>query len=118
MAKEEKDTRSPQPKPPLPVRRFDVPPMRAMFVGHHSDELIEQVSRHQLVYSICGLVLGSLCVIGGLALFLAGVTGKMSWTAKFLGASSEILDAAPGAVLFIVGLFVVFVTRYVLKSSR
>ena len=40
------------------------------------------------------------------------------WTAKFLGASSQILDAAPGAVLFIVGLFIVFVTRYKVTSSR
>src|SRR6266851_5731099 len=71
-------------------------------------------SKHQLVYSIAGLVLGLACVIGGLVLFLFGVTGSTSWTARFLGAKSQITDAAPGAVLFIVGLFTVFFTRYVL----
>ncbi len=40
----------------------------------------------------------------------------MSWTAEFLGANSKISDAAPGAVLFIVGLFTVFLTRYGFKT--
>jgi len=93
-------------------------PPSAAFVGQHSDKLVEQISRHQLIYSICGLVLGFLCVVGGIVLLLAGVAGKVNWTAKFLGASSGILDAAPGVVLIIVGLFVVFMTRYVLKSRR
>src|SRR5260370_1044403 len=89
-----------------------------LLVGKHSDPVTKQLSEHQLIYSMLELVLGLVCVIGGLVLFLVGVSGKMSWTAKFLGASSEILDAAPGAVLFIVGLFVVFVTRYNVKSQR
>jgi archaellum biogenesis protein FlaJ (TadC family) len=87
-------------------------------LDRHNDNLVYRVSKHQLVYSILGLILGLVCIIGGVLLFLAGVTGAMSWTAKFLGASSEIFDAAPGAVLFIVGLFVVFITRYELKSRR
>jgi hypothetical protein len=90
----------------------------ADFVGEHSDRVITKVSNHQLIYSLAGLVLGLACIIGGIILFLAGVSGKMSWTAKFLGASSEILDAAPGAVLFIVGLFTVFVTRFRIRSKR
>jgi len=76
---------------------------------------VERLSRHQLVYSIAGLVLGLVCVLGGVALFANGVAGSTSWTAKMLGAESTISDAAPGAVLFIVGLFIVFVTRYSLK---
>lgn len=86
--------------------------------GYHSDVLIKAISRHQLIYAMLGLALGLVCIIGGIALFLAGVTGAMSWTAAFLGASSELYDAAPGAVLFIVGLFIVFVTRYKLQSRR
>ena len=84
----------------------------AEFSGFHSDQLIESASRHQLIYSVLGLA----SILGGILLFLAGVTGKMSWSAKFLGATSEMLDAAPGAVLLVVGLIIVFVTRY--KSRR
>jgi hypothetical protein len=77
---------------------------------------VENLSRHQLIYSVAGLILGLACVIGGVILFLHGVTGSMSWTAEFLGANSKISDAAPGAVLFIVGLFTVFLTRYGFKT--
>lgn len=90
----------------------------ADFTGSHDDRLIARISRHHLIYSLAGLVLGLLCVIGGIFLFCEGATGKMSWTAKFLGASSEVLDAAPGAVLFIVGLFIVRVTRFKVRSKR
>ena len=75
-------------------------------------EFWKKTSLFQLVYSLAGLVLGLACVIGGIALFLHGVTGSTSWTANFLGAESNISDAAPGAILFIVGLFVVWITRF------
>ncbi len=72
----------------------------------------------QIIYSLSGLVLGLACVLGGIVLFLRGVTGSTSWTAKFIGAESQVADAAPGVVLFIVGLFVVFVTRYKVGTGR
>jgi hypothetical protein len=36
-----------------------------------------------LAYSLGGLLLGLGCIIGGIVLFLRGVTGSTSWTAKF-----------------------------------
>ena len=78
----------------------------------------KRISLFQLIYSLCGLILGLVCIIGGIILFLHGITGSTSWTAKLLGAESEISDAAPGAVLFIVGLFVVLVTRFTAKARR
>jgi hypothetical protein len=67
---------------------------------------------YRLVYSMTGLVLGMTCVLGGILLFLHGVTGSASWTAKILGGESNMSDAAPGAILFVVGLFIVIATRY------
>jgi hypothetical protein len=81
-------------------------------------EHLEKLSKHQLIYSITGLILGLVCTLGGVALFLNSVVGSTSWTAKILGAESTITDAAPGTVLFIVGLFVVFITRYVLRVHK
>ena len=46
----------------------------ASLSGEHSDDLIKQLSKHHLIYSILGLVLGLVCVIGGLLLFLQGVS--------------------------------------------
>jgi hypothetical protein len=79
---------------------------------------LERLSKHQLIYSFAGLVLGIVCVLGGIALFLNGIIGSTSWSAKTLGAESTISDAAPGAVLFVVGLFIVFITRYILRVKR
>lgn len=87
------------------------------FATKHPDA-VQALSKHQLVYSIAGLVLGLVCVVSGVVLFLNGVAGSTSWTAKILGAESTINDAAPGAVIFVVGLFVVFITRYVFKVQK
>jgi len=84
------------------------------FAGKHPTQA-EKLSKHQLIYSVLGLVSGLLCVIVGVILFVNGVTGSTSWTASFLGAQSEISDTAPGGILFIVGLFVIFLTRYRLQ---
>lgn len=64
------------------------------------------------IYSYGGLVLGLMCILGGLALFVGGATATTNWVAHILGSTSEISDASPGAVLFIVGLFIVLVTRF------
>ncbi len=83
-----------------------------------SPKIWQSVVRYQFLYSMSGLLLGLVCIIGGIILFLRGVTGSTSWTAKVLGLESNITDAAPGAVLFIVGLFLVFVTRFVIKAKK
>jgi len=81
-------------------------------------ELVKTIVRGQLIYSLSGLTLGLACVVGGLILALHGVTGSVGWTAKVLGLESKLNDAAPGVVLFIVGLFVVWVTRFSFKSRK
>lgn len=73
------------------------------------------LAKYQLMYSITGLFLGLAAIIGGIYLFAQGVTGASDWDIKLIGAESKIVQAAPGAILFIVGLFMVFVTRYKFK---
>ncbi|MCP4349123.1 MAG: toll/interleukin-1 receptor domain-containing protein [Desulfobacterales bacterium] len=75
-------------------------------------------TRFQLIYSLSGLFLGLICIIGGVFLFYNGAIGGASWTAKMLGPESTISDATPGVILFIVGLFMVFITRFVIKRRR
>ncbi len=91
-----------------------------MEIPHHLRDpaTYQRFSLYQLIYSLSGLVLGLASVVGGVILFLNGVAGSTSWTAKMLGAESQVSDAAPGAVLFIVGLFVVIVTRFTIKVKK
>jgi hypothetical protein len=76
-----------------------------------SERLISGVIKWEYAYGMLGLVLGLSSIIGGVILGLRGVTGSTSWTAKVLGLESNVNDAAPGVVLFIVGLFWVWVTK-------
>ena len=73
------------------------------------------LAKYQFMYSVTGLFLGLAAIIGGIYLFVQGVNGASDWDIKLLGAESKIVQAAPGAILFIVGLFMVFVTRYKFK---
>ena len=80
-------------------------------------ESVKVLSKLQLFYSLMGLMLGVLCIIGGILLFLNGIIGSVSWSAELLGNSTELSDAAPGTVLFIVGLFIVVITKFDFKIS-
>jgi hypothetical protein len=72
----------------------------------------------QLIYSLAGLVLGLACVIGGILLFFHGVVGASSWVGEVIGVKSQLSDAAPGTVLFVVGLAVVFLTRFTVRVRQ
>ena len=86
-------------QPPRNIRPKEIP-------------LWREVTRYEFTYSMWGLVAGVLLALVGVVLLIHGVAGSASWTTKVLGAESEISDAAPGVILFIVGLFVVYITRF------
>jgi hypothetical protein len=53
-----------------------------------------------------------LTILGGFVLILHGVLGKTSWSVKFLGAQSHVTDASPGVMFGLLGLFVLWITRF------
>lgn len=84
----------------------------------HSKEVLLEAIRSEYQYARLGLGLGLATVLGGVVLGLNGVVGSTSWTAKALGFESNLNDAAPGVVLFIVGVFMIFFTRPKLKFGK
>jgi uncharacterized membrane protein len=72
----------------------------------------------QLIYSLAGLVFGLACIVGGILLFFHGVAGSSSWVGEFIGVQSKLSDAAPGTVLFVVGLAVVWLTRFTVRVKQ
>jgi FtsH-binding integral membrane protein len=74
-----------------------------------------RVTRYHFWYSLAGVILGLACILLGVTLFLGGIAGSTSWIASALGMESTLSDAAPGAILFVVGLFSVVVTRFNVK---
>ena len=99
------------PRPPLTVS----PPTHTVNVdrvhGRESQKLVAEAIKGEYSYGKLGLILGLASIVGGIILGLNGVAGSTSWTAKLLGLESKINDAAPGVVLFVVGLFMVWVTK-------
>jgi hypothetical protein len=77
----------------------------------HSKEIILEAVKGEYLYARLGLWLGVLSIVGGVILGLNGVAGSTSWTANLLGLKSQVNDAAPGTVLFIIGLFMIWATR-------
>lgn len=69
-------------------------------------------TKYAFWYSILGLVVGLACVLAGVVFVLHGVGGGTSWTADLLGLKSELSDAAPGVVFGILGLFIIWATRF------
>jgi hypothetical protein len=75
-------------------------------------ELRRQAMRYKFIYSMTGLFLGLACILAGLALGLAGAIGHTLWTASLLGLSTNLTDATPGVIVFVVGIFMVLMTRF------
>ena len=81
------------------------------FAKTNPDKL-EKISGDQLTYSLAGLIVGVICVLIGGMLFFGGITGSTTWTAKMVGIESNLSDAAPGGLLFVVGLAVIVATKF------
>jgi hypothetical protein len=84
----------------------------------HSAKLLTLAVKKEYAYATLGLVLGLAAIVGGVILGINGVAGSTSWTANALGLESKINDAAPGVVLFIVGLFMILITRPKVKFDN
>ena len=77
-----------------------------------------QLAVLQLIYSLAGLLLGLACIVGGILLFFHGVAGSSSWVGQFIGLQSKLSDAAPGTVLFVVGVVIVWLTRFAVRVRQ
>ena len=69
-------------------------------------------AKHRFAYSIIGLIAGISSIGFGIWLLILGLSGKMNWSVTVLGFKSEIAEATPGAMLFIVGLVIILLTKY------
>ncbi len=107
-----------EPQPGDFFHKLEFPESLAHQLLSEDPGFFNRANRYSFWYAVLGLAVGVICVSGGLALFLHGITGATSWTTKVLGAESQISDAAPGAVFGILGFFVIYITRYKVTVKR
>lgn len=81
-------------------------------------KILEKIISFQFIYSLAGLIIGSLCLVLGTFLLYSGVVGSTTWTANVLGFKSEISDAGPGLIIALIGLFIIFITRFCIKVTK
>jgi hypothetical protein len=72
----------------------------------------------KFVYCMVGLFLGLTSILVGAWLCLRGVTGHSSWAVSMLGLSSNLNDASPGVIVFVVGVFIVLITRFQVRREK
>jgi uncharacterized protein DUF4339 len=61
--------------------------------------------------SVTGLLLGGFIIVLGCVVLFAGLAGDEQWSAAMRGFSNTLVDALPGALLFQIGIFVIWITR-------
>ena len=81
-------------------------------------KILEKVIAFQFIYSLAGLIMGSLRLVLGTFLLYSGVVGSTSWTANILGFESSISDAGPGLIIALIGLFIILITRFCIKVTK
>jgi hypothetical protein len=82
-----------------------------------SEELHKLGFKYKFIYSMTGLFLGLACIVAGVVLGLSGVAGHTAWTASALGLETTMTDATPGVIVFVVGIFLVWMTRFSVKAT-
>jgi hypothetical protein len=76
-------------------------------------DVVAAIVKQQYRISLLGGVIGIICIAGGILLFLKGIAGDIDWVTKVgPGVTSKLTNAAPGAILFVVGLFSIYFSRY------
>jgi uncharacterized BrkB/YihY/UPF0761 family membrane protein len=74
-------------------------------------EIVRKAMLYDFIYGVLGLISGLAAIVLGALLTVNGIIGSTSWTAKFMSLQSNINDATPGVMLFIIGLFLIYVTK-------
>jgi hypothetical protein len=95
----------------IPIRRIEVPP------DVTDPNTWKMANKYQFLYSMVGLGVGLLSVFGGIILFILGIGGNIKWVIDVQGFNSQLINAAPGALLFIVGMIVIWITRLDIYTS-
>lgn len=78
----------------------------------------ERCIKLHFIYSLAGLLFGFACIAFGTWLFYKGIDGNIDWSTSILGAESRIVNCAPGALLFIVGMLIAWSTRFQVSIKK
>jgi len=73
---------------------------------------INRLSRRELIIAILGFVFGVVIILLGIILLLNIDRGEIELLVKIIGLHIEVTSAPPGIVISLIGLIVIYITRY------
>lgn len=82
-----------------------------------SVNLWSRVVKFQFLYSILGLVIGFILISIGVFLVTQSIGNKSELSIKILNYFFNIKQAAPGGILFIIGLVVIIITKFKITTK-
>ena len=83
-----------------------------------STKLWDKVVKFQFIYSILGMITGIIFMVIGILLFINGLDdGNSELSIKILNSSFDIKKATPSGILFLVGLIIVFITKFKISAK-
>ena len=77
-----------------------------------------QALYYEFIIILISLIGGIGCLIAGIVLTVLGFTGSIEWIVELSGFTSRLINASPGVVLMILGLFLTLKSRLKIKAKK
>ena len=77
-----------------------------------------QALHYEFIIILISLIGGLGCLIAGIVLTVLGFTGSIEWIIEVSGFTSRLINASPGIVLMILGLFLTLKSRLKIKAKK
>lgn len=77
-----------------------------------------QALHYEFIIILISLIGGIGCLIAGVVLTLLGFTGSIEWILEASGFTSRVINASPGIVLMIIGLWLTLKSRLKIKAKK
>ena len=77
-----------------------------------------QALHYEFIIILISLIGGIGCLIAGIVLTVLGFTGSIEWIVELSGFTSRLINASPGVVLMILGLFLTLKSRLKIKAEK
>lgn len=77
-----------------------------------------QALNYEFIIVLISLIGGIGCLIAGIVLTVLGFTGSIEWIVEASGFSSKLINASPGIVLMVIGLWLTLKSRLKIKVRK
>ncbi len=82
------------------------------------EKIQDKVVKGEMESAKGGRRIGLGVIVLGVLLTILGATGAVDLRLQGLGLNAHVANAAPGVVLMLIGLFIIWLTRFTVKAAK